>query len=124
MVRLSLAILSLAVLAGNSDPAVSPVCELHVWPAAATDTSSGGWLSNLGVAGALADYEHSKDDNLRDQLALIEGLSRPQQARLIADLRLPERLGMAGARVVFESAPLEPRSAAKSRTRQRHAMRS
>lgn len=88
-----------------------------MWPAQGTGANNGGLLSNLGIAGALADYEMHKDVNLRDQVALIEGLSPVVQARLLADAELPELLGMPGARIVFESSPIAVRTIAKVKTR-------
>ncbi|HKT14526.1 MAG TPA: hypothetical protein VJR87_03885 [Allosphingosinicella sp.] len=92
-------------------------CALHVWPANNTSAISGGWLSNLGVAGAIADHDRNRDQNLRDQLALIEALTPATQARLLAAADLPAHLGMAGAEVRFESAPIETRSIGRRKER-------
>lgn len=97
--------------------AAGAACELHVWPASGTGANNGGLLSNLGIAGALADYERHKDANLRDQVALIEGLSPVVQAQLLAQAGVPDLLGMAGARLVFESGPLAVRTIGKVKTR-------
>ena len=105
------------MLAAWADAASAGECELHIWPANATGTNIGGWLSNLGPAAAAADYEQNKDANLRDQAALIEALPPRAQAEALAKADLPALLGMAGARVTFESRPLEARSIARERGR-------
>ncbi len=80
-------------------------CELRVWPSANSAATTGGILSNLGIAGALVDYERNKDGNLRDQVALIEGLTAPVQARLLSEAGLAGLFGIPGASVRFESRP-------------------
>jgi len=104
-------------LAGSPARPAAPDCELHVWPSFATAATNGGWASNLGLAGAMADYEHNKDQNLRDQVALIEALTPVVQARLIADADLPKLLGLAGASLVLESRPLGRQPAAPPKAR-------
>lgn len=92
-------------------------CELHIWPASGTGANNGGLLSNFGMVGALADYEQHKDANLRDQVALIEGLTPVKQARVLAAAGVPELLGMAGAQIVFQNDPLAERSIGKMKAR-------
>jgi hypothetical protein len=104
-------------LPSAASAAPEPQCELHVWPAQGTGANNGGWLSNLGLAGAIADYEQHKDMNLRDQVALIEGLTPIVQAQLLAAADLPTLLGLPGARVVFQTRPLPVRSIAKDSAR-------
>lgn len=101
----------------TSAAAAEAGCELHVWPASGTGANNGGVLSNLGIAGALADYERHKDVNLRDQVALIEGLSPVVQAQLLAQAGLPELLGIPGARLVFRNGPLPVRTIGKVKSR-------
>jgi hypothetical protein len=102
-----------SLAATPASAAAAQECELHVWPAQSSGANNGGWLSNLGVPGALADYERNKDLNLRDQVALIEVLTPPAQAKIMADEELATALGMAGARTVFESRPLPRREIRK-----------
>jgi hypothetical protein len=97
--------------------APDPPCELHVWPSNRSAANSGGWLSNLGMAGALTDYERNKDGNLRDQLALIEALTPPVQARLLSEAGLAALLDLPDARIVFESGSLDRRSVSRMKTR-------
>ena len=105
-----------ATIAATGTPAAAD-CELHVWPAYGTGANTGGWLSNLGPAGAAADYERNKDVNLRDQAALILALPPGAQAQALSEADLPAILGMAGAKITFESRPLDARSIGRDRRR-------
>lgn len=100
--------------AAASDPAG---CELHVWPAFATGAINAGLLSNLGMAGALADYQRNKDENLRDQAALIQALTPPVQAQLLDQAGLAALVGVPDARLVFEAQPLDTRTIETGKTR-------
>jgi hypothetical protein len=111
--------LALAIsLSSAASAAPESKCELHVWPAQETGANNGGWMSNLGIAGAIADYEQNKDANLRDQVALIEGLTPIVQAKLLADADLPTLLGLPDAKLVFQARPLPARAIAKDKARQ------
>jgi hypothetical protein len=92
-------------------PYAPPACELRIWPAGGTGATTSGWLSNLGIAGAAADYDRHKDSNLRDQVALIEAMPPAAQARVLVDAGLPAALGLGEALVRIESRPRAPASA-------------
>lgn len=111
--------LLIASLLGLSAPALAadPPCELHVWPAHANSAVTSGILSNLGVVGAYADYRSNRDATLRDQAALIETLTLPQQAQAIIAVDLPHLLGMGQVRLIFQTANYDPRAAPKQRSR-------
>jgi hypothetical protein len=111
--------LSILVIGMMSAPALGAEqpCELHVWPAHATNSVSAGVLSNLGPVGLYADMKANRDESLRDQVALIETLGAPQQAQAIVATDLPHLLGLGSVRLVFQSANLDPRSAPKQRAR-------
>lgn len=116
VLTLGLALLSAPAIAADP-PQAAPACELHVWPSNSSAASNASWLSNFGIGGAIADYRRNRDGNLRDQVTLIEILTRPLQARAISEADLPSLLGMPAARLVFESASLEPGSIGAVRTR-------
>ena len=106
----------LVALAASSAP--QPSCELHVWPAFATGSQAAGWLSNLGIAGALQDYERNKDDRLRSQADLIQALPPQKQAKIIDSLNLQGQPGLGPARIVFEGKFVNARVAKKANERQ------
>ena len=92
-------------------------CALHIWPARATTATTAGVLSNLGLAGAYADYRTNRDANLHAQALLIEALTPPAQAQAMAQLDLPRLFGLDHAAIVYESGNLDRRAATKRRDR-------
>jgi hypothetical protein len=76
-----------------------------------------GLLSNLGPAGAYADYRSNRDASLRDQVALIEALDLPHQAQAVMAVDMPHLLGLGAVRLVFETSNLDLRTAPKQHAR-------
>lgn len=111
--------LSSLVLVMMSSPALAQdiPCELHVWPARATNSVTAGVLSNFGPIGAYADLESNRDATLHDQLALIETLTPPIQAQTMVSVDLPQLLGLGQVRLIFQGGNFEPRSVPKQRSR-------
>jgi len=105
----------LAALAASSAP--QEHCELHIWAAFATGSQTAGWLSNLGIAGALQDYERNKDERLRSQAALIVALPPQRQAAVINAMNVQRELGLDPARLVFERGSIDAKEAKHSRGR-------
>ena len=110
-------VLAMGTAVSAATPETRPDCVLHVWPSQGSSATTSGVMSNLGLAGAYADYRSNRDSNLRDQVALIVALPPTAQAQVLARLDIARRLGMDGARLRFEGKPIDPRVEARSVTR-------
>lgn len=92
-------------------------CELHVWPAERFSARTTGWLSGLGVAGAVADSAgHAGGDQGR-KAALASALDSEGQAAALGSLDLSAKLGLKPSKVVLHDAPLDRKTINKISTR-------
>lgn len=85
----------LAKVAPTPTAPVEPVCELHVWPTQNYVGINMGFLSGLGIVGALADQAAHKDrvqtvkDLMRDYLGPDIQLAELNRIGLLQSLKLP-----------------------------------
>ena len=110
-------LLPIAMLVASPAFAAQVPCELHVWPAQATGAVTAGVLSNFGLIGAYADHENNRDATLHDQVTLIQTLTLAQQAQAVVETDLPHLLGMGQVRLIFQTEPIDPRTAPRQGSR-------
>jgi hypothetical protein len=79
-------------------------CELHVFPTVEGQAQTTGWLSGLGVIGAVADAAANENRNVSDADYLRDALGPRFQVEAFRSIDLPAALGMpAGTEVVYET---------------------
>ena len=94
------------------------VCELHVFPTLEGQAQTTGWLSGLGVVGAIADAAANKDRNMSEAEYLKEALgpkfqvSALQSIDLITELKLPE-----GTKIFYETPIADRKVSTKASSR-------
>lgn len=101
----------------NVMPVAAP-CELHIWPAERMSAQTSGWLSGLGLLGALADQaaNSGKDANNRSNMA--SALDSPTQLDALLELDLPALLKrQTGTVLVRHEEPLDRKTMNKVKSR-------
>lgn len=94
------------------------VCELHVFPTLEGQAQTSGWLSGLGVVGAIADAAANKDRNMSEAEYLKEALGPKFQMKalgsidLVSELKLPE-----GTEIFYETPIADRKVSTKAKTR-------
>ena len=79
-------------------------CELHVYPTLEGQAQSTGWLSGLGVIGAVADAAGHQDENVSDADYLRNALGPRFQVEAFQSIDLAAALHLpAGTQVVYET---------------------
>lgn len=97
--------------------AAASECEIHVWPAERFTARTTGWLSGLGVAGAIADSaSHAGGDQGR-KAALAGALDSEGQAAALGTLDLSGLLKIKPSRIVLHNEPLDRKTVNKISTR-------
>ncbi len=93
-------------------------CELHVFPTVEGQATTTGWLSGLGVLGAIADQAKNKDRNLSETDYLREALGPRFQIAALKTIDLVGELGLPeGTQIIYEE-PIEDRAiSTKTKTR-------
>jgi len=93
-------------------------CELHIWPAERMRSITTGWLSGLGVLGAIVDSaSHAKGDASRMAL-LSTALDSPTQLDALLALDLRTLVGRTtGTVIVVHDTPVERHTMNKIKTR-------
>ncbi len=112
---------SMSVAQESSPPpaagAAASECEIHVWPAERFTARTTGWLSGLGVAGAIADSaSHAGGDQGR-KAALAGALDSEGQAAALGSLDLSGLLKLQPSRIVLHDEPLDRKTVNKITTR-------
>lgn len=99
------AALAATLLAGGSTAALAQeACELHVFPTLEGQAQTTGWLSGLGVVGAVADAAGHGDENMSDADYLREALGPRFQVEAFQSIDLVGTLNMpAGTEVIYET---------------------
>lgn len=100
-----------SVRSGLTPAVAADGCELHVWPAERMVAHTSGWLSGLGVIGAIADSSaHAKGDSSRQSL-LATALDSSAQLDALTSIDLRDQLKLTpGTTIVVHEAPLERHS--------------
>lgn len=99
-------------------PPAPPTCELRVYPTLEGQAITTGWLSGLGVVGAIADAANNKDRNVSDAEYLKEALGPQFQVTalqtidLVKELKLPQ-----GTAILFETPIADRKITTKVKTR-------
>lgn len=84
-------------------PAAAPTCELHVYPTLEGQAQSSGWLSGLGIIGAVADAASNANRNVSDAEYLRDALGPRFQVSAFQTIDLPAALRLpAGTQVIYE----------------------
>lgn len=99
------AALAATLLAGGSTAVhAQEACELHVFPTLEGQAQSTGWLSGLGVIGAVADAAGHQDENVSDADYLRDALGPRFQVAAFQSIDVPAALGLpAGTEVIYET---------------------
>lgn len=125
-VALSLALASTTTAAfaqdtpdGAGSAVASPaICELHVFPTLEGQAITTGWLSGLGVVGAIADHAKNKDRNLSESEYLQEALGPRFQIASLKTIDLVDELDLpAGTKVIYEEPIADRKISTKTKTR-------
>lgn len=78
-------------------------CELHVFPTLEGQAQSSGWLSGIGIIGAVADAAANQNRNVSDADYLREALGPQFQVNAFQSINLVETLHLpAGTRVTYQ----------------------
>lgn len=107
-----------AAAVAAAEPAAPAVCELHVFPTLEGQAQTSGWLSGLGVVGAIADAAANKDRNMSEAEYLKEALGPKFQMKalgsidLVSELKLPE-----GTEIFYETPIADRKVSTKAKTR-------
>ena len=80
-----------------------PSCELHVYPTLEGAAVTTGWLSGMGIVGALAEASANKNRNMSEAEYLKEALGPGMQVDALKAIDLPAALKLPPSRVVFET---------------------
>ena len=79
-------------------------CELHVFPTLEGQAQTSGWLSSMGVIGAIADASANKDRNVSEAQYLKEALGPRLQIEALKSVDLINSLGLpAGTAISYET---------------------
>ncbi|MFC3098553.1 hypothetical protein [Alteraurantiacibacter palmitatis] len=79
-------------------------CELHVFPTVEGQAVTTGWLSGLGVIGAVADAAANEDRNVSDADYLRDALGPRFQVAAFQTIDLASAVGLpAGTQVIYET---------------------
>ncbi|MFC3100307.1 hypothetical protein [Altererythrobacter lauratis] len=79
-------------------------CELHVFPTVEGQAVTTGWLSGLGVIGAVAEAAANEDRNVSDAEYLRDALGPRFQVAAFQTIDLATSVGMpAGTQVIYET---------------------
>ncbi|HTN15215.1 MAG TPA: hypothetical protein VL094_10460 [Sphingomonadaceae bacterium] len=93
-------------------------CELHIWPAERMASQSSGWLSGLGLIGAIADSAANAKTNSNNQSLLATALDSPSQLDALLNLDLRSELARSsGTTIVLHDTPLERKTMNKVKNR-------
>jgi hypothetical protein len=99
------------------DAAAGAQCELHVFPTVEGQAMTTGWLSGLGVIGAVAEASANKDRNISEAEYLKEALGPGFQVEALKSIDLVTELGLPASQIIYET-PIADRkitTAAKTR---------
>lgn len=92
-------------------------CELHIWPAERFQAMTSGWLSGLGVVGAVADSAgHASGDQGR-KAAIASALDSEGQTKALELLDLTKLLNIKPSALVLHGTPLDRKTVNKILTR-------
>lgn len=99
-------------------PPAPPECELRVYPTLEGQAITTGWLSGLGVVGAIADAANNKDRNVSDAEYLKDALGPQFQVTALQSIDLVKELKLPpGTVILFETPIADRKITTKVRTR-------
>ncbi|WP_420605673.1 hypothetical protein [Novosphingopyxis sp.] len=120
----AIALLGAAVPASAQDDsvavpteAVPSGCELHVFPSTEGQASTTGWLSGLGIVGAIADGAVNKDRNISEAEYLKEALGPRLQVEALQSADLLGSLKLPPAQIIYEEPISDRKITTKAATR-------
>lgn len=96
---------------------VDTQCELHVWPAERFNARTTGWLSGLGVIGAIADSASHADGDKARRTQMASALDPDGQIASLQSLDLVTLLNLKPANIVYHPVALERKTVGKMKTR-------
>lgn len=97
--------------------AVETQCELHVWPAERFNARTTGWLSGLGVLGAIADSASHADGDKARRTEMASALDPQGQLASLQSMDLITLLQLKPANIVYHPVALERKTVGKVKTR-------
>jgi len=97
--------------------AALPACELHVYPTLEGEAVTTGWLSGLGVIGALADAAANKSRNIGDAAYLKDALGPRMQVEALKSIDLVSALQLQPSQVIFETPVADRKISTQAETR-------
>ncbi len=89
--------------------AADAACELHVFPSLEGRATTTGWLSGMGLVGALLDASKNQARNISDADYLREALGPKMQVDALKSIDLVTALKLPPSQIVFE-APIADRA--------------
>jgi hypothetical protein len=106
-----------ATPAAAQDAAPAAQCELHVFPTLEGQAMTTGWLSGLGVVGAVADAAANKDRNINEAEYLRDALGPQFQVAALQQIDLVKELGLPPSQIFYETPIADRKITTKARTR-------
>ena len=97
--------------------APAPTCELHVFPTTEGQAMTTGWLSGIGIVGAVADASINKDRNISEADYLKEALGPRLQIQALKALDLAANLKLQPSQVIYETPIADRNITTKAKTR-------
>lgn len=123
MKKSMLAALAATAVAMSSIPALAQdaapegQCELHVFPTLEGQAMTTGWLSGLGVIGAVAEASANKDRNISEAEYLKEALGPGFQVEALKSIDLVTELGLPASQIIYETPIADRKITTKAKTR-------
>lgn len=117
---IALTLIASPALAQSADvSAEAPAtCELRVFPTLEGQATTTGWLSGMGIVGAIADAAKNKDRNASEGDYLQEALGPRFQIASLKTIDLVEELNMpAGTQIIYEEPIADRKISTKTTTR-------
>lgn len=94
-----------------------PECELHIFPSPEGEAVTTGWLSGLGVVGAVADAVANDGKNKSEGDYLRDALGPEMQVYAMKSMDVVEEMNLPPSQIIFQDALQDRKVYTKEKTR-------